>query len=249
MTTTSMTKKPIIQTSFYGITAILIFLIAMGGFSSTYFIPIADGNFQHGNPYIHIHAIVATLWLLLFLVQTHLVAGGNRMLHMTLGKAGAVIALLFIATGFMTFWTMIKIGVASTEEFRRFGAEVLGVAPVVDLLSFTLLVGFGLTKRKQPQVHKRLMYMASCLFITPGMFRVVQWWVGGQPTPENGGLLIPLTFTAFIVAGPIYDKIKTGKVDRTYWWALPVWVFVFFIIPISIVTGFWVPVAHWIASV
>jgi len=90
--------------------------------------------------------------------------------------------------------------------------------------------------------------LASCLFVTPAMFRVMQWWVGGQPTPENGGMMIPLVFTAFIVVGPIYDKIKTGTVDRTYWWALPVWAFVFFTVPVSMATGFWKPVAHWVAG-
>jgi len=248
MAVTTERAKPRFQTSFYGVASILIFLVAIGGFSTTYFIPIADGVFEHSNPYIHIHAIIATLWLVLFIVQTHLVAGGNRMLHMTLGKAGAVMALLFVVTGFLTFVAMTKTGIAAVNEQHRFNAEVLGIAPVVDLVSFTLLVGFGLAKRKQPHVHKRLMYMASCLFITPGMFRVMQWWVGGQPTPENGGLMIPLTFTAFIIVGPIYDKIKTGKIDRTYWWALLVWAFVFFTVPVSIATGFWTPVAHWIAG-
>jgi len=60
MTNSDMRAKPCFQTSFYGITAILIFLVAIGGFSTTYFIPIADGAFTHSNPYIHIHATVAT---------------------------------------------------------------------------------------------------------------------------------------------------------------------------------------------
>jgi len=248
MTNRGAGAKSGFQASFYGVAAILIFLVAIGGFSTTYFIPIADGAFAHSNPYIHVHAIIATLWLVLFIVQTHLVAGGNRKLHMTLGKAGAVIAFLFVVTGFLTFVAMTKFGVAAANEQQRFNAEIIGVAPVVDLVSFTLLAGFGLAKRKQPDVHKRLMYLASCLFVTPGMFRVMQWWVGGQPTPENGGMMIPLVFTAFVVAGPIYDKIKTGKINRTYWWALPVWALVFFTVPISIATGFWAPVAHWIAG-
>jgi len=248
MTDTEQRAKPHFQTSFYGVVSLLIFVIVIGGFSTTYFIPIADGAFEHKNPYIHIHALIGTLWLLAYIVQTHLVAAGNRALHMKLGKAGALVALLFVVTGILTFVAMTKIGIASDNEFQRYSAEILGVAPVTDLTLFTLLVGTALARRKPPQVHKRLIYLASCLFVTPGMFRVMQWWVGDIPTPENGGLMIPLVFTAFIVAGPIYDKVTTGKVDRTYWWALPVWALVFFGVPISIATGFWAPVANWIAG-
>lgn len=248
MTDAVKRAKPRFQTSFYGIISLLTFVVVIGGFSTTYFIPISDGVFEHKNPYIHIHALVGTLWLLAYIVQTHLVAAGNRALHMALGKAGALVALLFVVTGVLTFVAMTKIGIASADEFQRYNAEILGVAPVIDLTLFTLLVGAALRLRKQPQAHKRFIYIASCLFVTPGMFRVMKWWIGDIPSPENGGLMIPLTFTAFIVAGPIYDKYTTGKVDRTYWWALPVWALVFFGVPVSIATGFWAPVAQWVGG-
>lgn len=237
------------QTSFYGIVSILIFTLAMAGFSTTYFNPIADGSFTHHNPYIHIHATVGTLWFLLYIVQTHLVANGNRALHMKLGKAGALLALAFIISGILTFHSMTAYGVGSENAARRFNAEVVGVAPFTDLISFSLLIGFALAKRHKPNVHKRLIYLATCLFVGPAAFRVVQWLVDGQPSPENGGLFIPLLITLFFAAGPLYDKLSTGQIDRTYWVALPVWLVNFLGVPISIATGFWTPVAHWIAGI
>lgn len=236
------------RTSFYGIISIVIFALAMTGFSSTYFTPMARGDFTHHNPYIHIHAAIGTLWLLTYIVQTHLVANGNFNLHIRLGKAGALLALVFVITGVLTFHFMVVHGIHSENEAHRFNAEVIGFAPFSDLISFSLLIGFALAKRRKPNVHKRLIYLASCLFVGPSAFRLVGWIIGAPPTPENGGLAIPVIVTLFFAAGPLYDKLSTGKVDRTYWWALPVWLIAFAGIPLSIATGFWTPIAQWIAA-
>src|SRR5687767_15519245 len=51
---------------------------------------------------VHVHALVFTAWILLFLVQTALIAADRPRLHRRLGVAGAVLAFVMVIVGVMT---------------------------------------------------------------------------------------------------------------------------------------------------
>src|SRR3990172_12294046 len=64
--------------------AIVCCAMAMAGFIPVYYWPVLQGATAFPLR-LHLHAAVATLWLLLLIAQTGLVWGGRRHLHMRLG--------------------------------------------------------------------------------------------------------------------------------------------------------------------
>jgi len=72
--------------------AIAAALTVFIGFAPTYYL----GNFFDARPVstlVHIHGVVSTSWILLFVAQTSLVAAGRTDLHRRLGVAGGVLAV------------------------------------------------------------------------------------------------------------------------------------------------------------
>lgn len=234
------------RTSYYGMVGILILLLSLTGFASSYFVPLAAGDFSHANPVIHLHAVVATLWVLAFILQAHLVANGNSALHRRLGMVGIGIAVLFVLTAIPTTYYLITTGLASSDPERRFFAEVTSIAPITDLIFFVPLVAFAVMRRRQPQVHKRLMLMATCFFVGPGTFRLVNWIFGSIEPPIS--FIIDLTIAGFFIAGPVHDKLTTGRVHRVYWLVVPCVLVAVLRMPFAAESGLWLPVVKAIAA-
>jgi len=233
------------RTSFYGVMGILILLTGLAGFAGTYFVPMAQGDFSHPNPVIHLHTAVAVMWLVIFIAQAHLVANRHVGLHRRLGMAGAGVAVLFVLTAIPTTYYMITTGLAGDDPARRFFAEVVSIAPITDLLFFVPLVAFAVARRKQPQVHKRMMLIATCFFVGPGTFRLVAAAFGSIEPPI--GFIIDLTIAAFFLAGPVYDKLTMGRVHKTYWLVVPALLVVLVRMPFAAESGLWLPVVEAIA--
>src|SRR3954466_16289371 len=76
---------------FYVGTAIAVLITVFLGFSRTYFL-----KSYYGTPelslLLHLHGLVFTSWVLLFLTQSPMVATGRTDLHRRLGVGGAVLA-------------------------------------------------------------------------------------------------------------------------------------------------------------
>ena len=67
--------------------AALFLLIAFGGFTPTYWAPVAEGKF-HSPPIVHINGFMLFSWVLLYFIQTELVAAGRKPTHSAWGLAG-----------------------------------------------------------------------------------------------------------------------------------------------------------------
>lgn len=234
------------RTSFYGIMGIVILLFAFAGFASSYFMPIAAGSFSHPNPVIHLHAAMALLWLLIFITQAHLVANGNSALHRRIGMAGAVVGAAFVLTALPTIYYMITSGLASDDPFRRFNAEVVSIAAVSDLVFFVPLLAFAIMRRRRPEVHKRLMLLATCFFAGPGVFRLI-FSIFGTVEPPIGPI-VDIIIAGFFVAGPLHDRLTRGKIHKIYWLALPCVLLVLLRMLFAAESGLWAPVVRAIAA-
>ena len=104
-----------------------------------------------------------TIWLGLLFTQVSLVRAGNVALHRRLGVAGFAIVPLMVFMG---------LGGALIAA-RRPGGFIdipvpplhFMVVPVYEVLLFGLFAGLGLAWRRAPQVHKRLMLLASITLV------------------------------------------------------------------------------------
>src|SRR3954470_21892239 len=124
---------------FYVASALLAALIVFIGFARTYYLK----EFFHTPPLltiIHLHAIVFTSWLGLFISQAWLVSAHRTRLHMKLGIAGFLLACAMLVIGTVGAITVAKLG-----HVRPGGPPPLYflVVPIFDMLLFAILIAAG----------------------------------------------------------------------------------------------------------
>src|ERR1700721_4687766 len=123
---------------------------------------------------VHVHGLVMTAWILLFLTQTPLVAKGRTDLHRNLGIAGAFLALIVVALGIYTMASSI-LRQTPGATLQLFALQFVAFDGV-SLLLFGALVSAALGVRSRPQVHKRLMLMALVSLLPPALGRFVAYF-------------------------------------------------------------------------
>jgi hypothetical protein len=108
------------------------------------------------------HGLVSAAWLLIFLVQTTLVATRRIPVHSQLGTAAVFLAPVIIVLGYMTAITMARRGFDLSGDLHIEADPLLGmVNPLGDLVPFGILVAAGFLYRHQSDIHKRLMLLAT----------------------------------------------------------------------------------------
>jgi len=108
---------------------------------------------------VHVHALVFTAWILLFLVQTTLIAADRLRLHRRLGVAGAVVAFVMVIVGVMTAIRGARDGWNPGGPYPD--ALAFLIVGLVDVVIFAGFVTAGLCFRRRPELHKRLMLLAT----------------------------------------------------------------------------------------
>lgn len=195
---------------FYSAMAVVMTVTILAGFSNTYVPRLAGG--QPVLAIIHLHALVFTSWLALFVVQTTLVRIGRTAVHRRLGVAGVVLAALMLVLGIATGIAVTRLGsrgIPGVEFPDPEGFLLLNVAAAV---VFAILVGAGWSFRRDPQTHKRLLLMATAgTLIGPGVSRLP--FASGRPA------VIGALAMAFLLAGPVYDFVTRRRVHPAYVWS------------------------------
>jgi hypothetical protein len=153
---------------FYVWAALAIALVALTGFARSYYLKYLFGR-PPLSPLIHVHGIVMTLWILLFFIQTRLVAVHRVDLHRLLGVLGAGWAVLVVILG--TYATIL--GVEREVLRHHIGPFhfLLGIN-LVNLFVFATLIGVALVYRRRPEFHKRLMLLAAVSLLAPAAARI-----------------------------------------------------------------------------
>lgn len=158
--------------------AIGLFAVLVG-FSKTFIFPVAVGTFEA--PWVvYIHGAFAFGWILLFFAQAWLIKAENWRLHTTLG-------ILAIPVGLGFAVTLPLVGGYQVERELALGFGDTAVSAIVGTVTAALLflglVGAGLWNRHRPDVHKRLMLLATISMLWPAWFRFRHYFPGVQP-PE-----------------------------------------------------------------
>jgi hypothetical protein len=193
---------------FYVGMAIAVLITVFLGFSHSYFLKAYYGT-PELSLLVHIHGLVFTSWVLLFLAQTSLVATGHTDRHRKLGVAGAVLAALLLIVGTATAILRVKGGRPSPIP----GVPPLSflAVPLFDMVAFAMLIGAGLVLRNRPETHKRLMTLATIALTSAPIARLSFVRPGGPPA------FFGLT-DLFIVAILVYDFATRGKAHPATIW-------------------------------
>lgn len=189
---------------FYISMSIAAVITVFAGFAPTYYLR-PYFNTTPLMPLLHLHGLVFTSWLALFLIQTTLVAAHRTDIHRRLGILGGVIAALMIVIGPTT--AVIRASQGATPVPGISPLSFL-VVPLGDMFVFALLVGAGFYYRRRPDVHKRLMLLATVSILAAAIARLPFAIMQAGP-PAFFGLT-----DVFVLACIVYDLITLKRVHR-----------------------------------
>ena len=178
---------------------------------------------------LHLHSALMGSWLLLLFTQALLMALGKPGLHKQLGIAGAVLAPAMVIVGFLLIPAMdgqvidgIRHGPPPVaEQLRAILPIVLNIMAVQIRagLVFAILVTVALaTRRAAPDVHKRLMFLAT-LAPLPAATDRMSW----LPTSIPGSALT-IELWPLVILAPMFlwDLHRQKRIHRAYviWFAV-----------------------------
>lgn len=167
------------------------------GFAPTYYLP-GPAEPPSLGPILPIHAALCTGWILFFALQTGLVATRRMELHRLGGTAGLSLAAGVAFTGFA-----VGILSARTGSTMVPGADPYAFLtfPCAVLFLFTLFVGLGVVNRHRPDVHKRMMLLATISMVIPALARLAVRLQGPWlPPGPVGGMMFASLFLLALIA-------------------------------------------------
>jgi hypothetical protein len=217
--------------SFLGIAAVFI------GFARTYYLR-AYTEAPPLSTIVHLHAVIFSVWMVLFAVQTSLVAAKRVALHRSVGIGSVVLAVAMLILGFITAVVGARDGWMGPQQARDpVGGLSFLTVPLGDLVLFSAFFSMALYYRHKPETHKRLMILILCGAIMPAAFF---------------RLPLPVAFTllfSFLLAGPIYDRLSHGRIHSVYKWGVPLIIVSGFLRDMLGATEPWHRFARWLIEV
>jgi hypothetical protein len=157
--------------------------------------------------FIHFHAAVYVGWLALFLTQTALAATGHVATHMRLGRIAAGYGVLVIAAGLLAAFGMFALRVRA-GDMAAAQRQLLG--PLLDMLVFAPLFAAALYYRRERELHKRLMVVATVALLIAAVGRMPFF---GEP---RNLLLVQLVWSAPILIAMAHDFWQQSRVSAVY---------------------------------
>lgn len=205
------------QPRFYVRMSATFIAVAVLGFLPTYWMPMARGTLATP-PIVHLHAVLFFAWTALFYAQTSLAASRDLRRHREVGVAGVSLATAMLLVGLATAIIGMRRGDAA--GFGPAARQFLLVS-VSAILLFASLVGVALVNVRNPEVHERLMLVATASILQAPVGRVFAFFFGAKPGGPPPPIVVTvqpgLVIDLLIVAAMIHDRRTRGRVHPAYW--------------------------------
>jgi hypothetical protein len=190
--------------------ALFAALVVVVGFSPTFYL---KGLF--GTPPLSalklVHGAVFSAWVVLFVVQTWLVATNRRDVHRTLGAFGSLLLVAMCVVGYQVAIESGRSGF--TPDPAKVSPLSFMAVPLFDLGVFALLVSAALVLRARSDWHKRLMLVATLSLLPPAIARVALQF---PPLP-----VLPIAFggTALVIVAAMgLDRVMLRRLHPAMLW-------------------------------
>jgi hypothetical protein len=190
------------------------------GFAPTFWIPLLTGRLTLP-PILYLHAAVFYSWLALFVFQSRLVATRQLSRHRTMGVVGVALmtAMCFVGT------------LAAVSSMRAAGAagfateaRAFSVVPLMGIAVFATLFVIAVLNVSRPDVHKRLLLVATVSLLNAAVGRLFILALGlpspaasVEPPPVYVSILPGLIADGLLIPALLYDRRHLGSVHRVYW--------------------------------
>jgi hypothetical protein len=200
----------------YLLAAIIIPLIVLAGFARTYYLKGFFATPPLPSFIVHVHGIVMTAWVVLFIVQVTLVAKRRTKVHQQLGILGAgLAALVFVVGIFTALFAAARVLNDPNLSLPPNAPPPLPflIVPLGDMVIFAILITAALYYRKRLAIHKRLMLLAAINLLVPAIARIPLSFIA------NGGPLAFFGLADLVLIGLIaFDTIRHHRLHPAFLW-------------------------------
>ena len=195
---------------FYFCMSLLIGAVVIYGFSQR----IDRQLFHPSHPkpiLLFIHAVIFSAWVIFYIFQSILVRTGNVRIHRVTGWLGVALGVAIPIVGTITAVTMRRFDLQFRDLART--APLLRTA-LLDLGSFAIPFALAVYWRARPELHRRLMLIATCALTAAAFVRF--------PPAFHSWPYFYVGVDSLILLGALRDLIVDHRVHRVYVTALPV---------------------------
>jgi hypothetical protein len=201
------------ERKFYTRMALLLIALVFLGFAPSFYLRDVVPPYPRPNPtlpiWVLLHGGLFTLWMLIFVAQTQLIAAGRRDIHMKLGIVGMLLAVAIIPMMYLV--TVWQVGRANQPPFTdplTWTAIPLAVIP-----PYAFLVWTGWRRRREAQWHKRVLLSAAiCVVMGPAIARLPI----APPTLVGMTVQLLLALLLFVPLF-IWDRRSLGRIHPATW--------------------------------
>ncbi len=199
------------RSNFFLYVSYVLLVIVLVGFSPTFYLR-AFFDVPAIPSYVYAHGVAMTAWFIWFCVQTTAVNRGRIALHRRLGTIGITLGGFVLISGAAT-----ALGLAPRllEKYGNIDADIPRIAGifwgnVAGLIAFAGFLTAAFLYRQRPEIHKRLMLLASIGISLQAIGRIAKFpMIDASEGPfAFAGLLILLVVLA------IFDKTHNESVLR-----------------------------------
>lgn len=225
--------------------AAVILLLTLIGFAPSYYLRTIvppSRPMEPLNPLVHLHGVVFSAWVVLFMVQAGLISAGKRHIHRQLGMFGMILVAMMIPLA-------IAVGIAGIDRPLTAppGIDPLSWAalPLLDAPVFGGLIIAALAMRHRPDVHKRLMLVAMINMVQPSAGRLLgMLHLPGEAVGPLSGLAVLVLLTILLVR----DRLVTRRFHPATVIGSAIVFARIVITPMVWSTGPWLSFARWISG-
>ena len=193
---------------FYFAMGLLAACVVVAGFRLT----VNDHLFHPAVPrplILWFHGSAFSGWVLFYIIQSALVRTHNVKVHRSLGWFGAGLGAAMVVLGFTTAVVMSRFDIHTLHETGI--AEFL-IIPFYDMVAFGTLVTLAILWRKKPDLHRRLLFLATAGLLDAGFGRFDYLF------DTN---LYAVCVLAVMLLGVVRDLLVDGRIHKVYLVALP----------------------------
>jgi len=175
--------------------------VAFAGFAPTYWLQLPAGTFT-GSPLLHLHGLLFSAWTLFFLLQTMFAARGRVDRHRAWGLLGVSLATAMVFVGFAVANHALAARLAAGAGDR---ARAFHIASTSMIALFGVLVFAAIASVARPEVHKRLMLLATISVMPPPVARLLFAFNVGIGPGLRPGLGPPRTVASVMTSNLVAD--------------------------------------------
>ena len=196
-----------LRRKFYVVLAVLMLLLIFVGFWPSYYGPLMQGAAE-APLLLHVHGVIYIGWMALLILQVTLAARGQIRTHRAVGTFGIGYGVLVWIVGVIVSFMAPAFNVNSGEWTVDQAAAFMPI-PLGDMVLFGGFFLAAVLYRSKPELHKRLMLLATMAILFAAAFRL-----------QNAGVSRPAAIVVWyvpLVIMMVYDLVQRGRIHVLYW--------------------------------